>query len=189
MPETSPPPAPRRFQAIPVEETRKKVRRFAPEPVETTTRSSKADVTKKDAAGRKHALPIPVETSFKSSRLNKSALSNGAPSSTPQSLPPPDTPKPRRRFAPELIETTKRSKRAGDSRPATLPTDKVDISSRATLHRWLTILDRYHTRCPKHIHSTSKAECSSRSTRPCRQPHPWSYRAVWTTKTGVYASA
>jgi hypothetical protein len=116
-------------------------------------------------------MPIPVETSFKSSRIKKSALSNGAPSSAPQSPPPPDTPKPRRRFAPELIERSKGSKRAGASRPATLPTDKVDIYSRATLHRWLTILDRYHTRCAKHIHSTSKAEYSSRRLRPCRQPH------------------
>lgn len=125
MPDTSPPPAPRRFQAIPVEETTKKVRRFAPEPVETTIRSNKVDATK-DGAGKKHALPTPVESSFKTSRLNKSPIPQSTASTTPQNPPSKDTTKARRRFVPDLIETTKRSKKAGDIRPATLPTDKVD---------------------------------------------------------------
>jgi hypothetical protein len=74
MSETSPPPT-RRFQAIPIEETVKKVRRFAPEPVETTTRSSRKEDTqisndstieRKDFAGKRRFLPTPVETTFKS---------------------------------------------------------------------------------------------------------------------------
>jgi hypothetical protein len=47
------------------------------------------------------------------------------PVSIPESPPQAETPKPRRKFTPELIETSKRSKKAGDRRPATLPTDKV----------------------------------------------------------------
>lgn len=43
----------------------------------------------------------------------------------PQTSPPQEIPKPRRKFVPQLIETSKRSKKAGDTRPATLPTDKV----------------------------------------------------------------
>lgn len=133
MPETSTPPASRRFQVVPIEETTKKVRRFAPEPVETTTRSNKKDtnVDENNVAGKKHLLPVPVETSSRSSRSSRlskgtsSAASDPPASSIPKNPPPTDAPKPRRRFVPDLIETSKRSKRAGDSRPATLPTDKV----------------------------------------------------------------
>ena len=137
MPETSPQPTARRFQAVPVEETVRKVRRFAPEPVETTARSSKrhngqvadeSGVERKDFAGKRRFVPVPVETTFKSSKDNavKSLPTpEPTPTSIPQSPPSAETPKVRRRFAPELIETSKRSKRAGDTRPATLPTDKV----------------------------------------------------------------
>lgn len=81
-----------------------------------------------EAAGKKHLRPIPVETSFRSSKLNDrptSAPPGPTPSSLPQNSPPADAPAPRRRFEPDLIETLKRSKRNGDGRPATLPTDKV----------------------------------------------------------------
>jgi hypothetical protein len=138
MPETSPPPTSRRFSPTPVETTVKKVRRFAVEPVETTTRSSKkedvpksedAGVERKDVVAKQRKFLIePVETTFRSSKQATNALPTPEPTpvSIPQSPPPEETPKPRRRFVPELIETTKRSKRAGDSRPATLPTDKVN---------------------------------------------------------------
>jgi len=136
MPETSPPPTSRRFTPTPVETTVKKVRRFAAEPVETTTRSSKKEdaqkteemgVERKDFVAKRKFLIEPVETSFKSSKQAANALPTPEPTpvSIPISPPPEETPKPRRRFVPELIETTKRSKKAGDSRPATLPTDKV----------------------------------------------------------------
>lgn len=138
MPDTSPPPTSRRFSPTPVETTVKKVRRFAPEPVETTARSSKKEDVQKAEDGtteRKdfaHALrrfpPQPIEASFKTSRPagNLPPPSEHAPETTSQRSPPGATPKPRRRFTPELIETTKRSSRASDSRPATLPTDKVN---------------------------------------------------------------
>ena len=144
------PPSTRRFQPVPIEETSKKVRRFAPEPVETTTRSSKManDVSRSaggtpagndavertDFAGRKRFLPTPVETTFKSSKLSGNALPT--PETTPVSIPASPSPapaeetprpRPRPRFAPQLIETSKRSKKAGDKTPATLPTDKVRI--------------------------------------------------------------
>jgi len=136
------PPSSRRFVPVPVEETTKKVRRFAPEPVETTARSRKADegskaangndaVERTDFAGRKRFLPTPVETTFKSSKQPGNALPTPEPTpvSFPASPSPPaeESKKPRPRFAPQLIETSKRSKKAGDSRPATLPTDKVRL--------------------------------------------------------------
>ena len=131
------PPA-RRFQAVPLEETVKKSRRFAPEPVETTTRSKASSgqaingtsVEKTASAGKRRFVPTPVETTFKSSRLDVGkplSTSKPSPTSVRRSPPPSDTPKLRRRFTPDLIETTKRSKRAGDVRPATLPTDKVRL--------------------------------------------------------------
>jgi hypothetical protein len=118
----------------------KKIRRFAIEPVETTTRSSKkedvqkpgdAGVERRDFVAKRKFLIDPVETTFKSSDQAAKALPTPEPTpvSIPQSPSPEETPKPRRRFVPELIETTKRSKRAGDSRPATLPTDKVNGSN------------------------------------------------------------
>jgi len=105
--------------------------------VENTTRSGKKEdvqktedvgVERKDVAAKRKFLVEPMETTFKSRKQAANALPTPEP--TPVSIsisPPPEgTPKPRRRFVPELIETTKRSKRAGDSRPATLPTDKVN---------------------------------------------------------------
>lgn len=144
MAESSPPPT-RRFQAVPMEETVKKVRRFAPEPVETTSRSSKRDnghrsidatIERKDFAGKRRFAPIPVETTFKSSRVQPGkviSISDPTQTSIPLVAPIKETPKPRRRFTPELIETSKRSKRAGDARPATLPTDKVNTSGMQSL--------------------------------------------------------
>jgi hypothetical protein len=147
MEDPSSPPTRRRFQAVPIEETVKKVRRFAPEPVETTTRSNKhnngkgsidATISRQGFAGKKRFLPTPVETTFKSSKVTAKPLPTPEPTPTsiPQSPPPSETPKPRRRFAPELIETTKRSKKAGDARPATLPTDKVRTAHLSVLRAW-----------------------------------------------------
>ena len=82
----------------------KEKRRFLPEPIETTHKSNKP-VTE---------LPTPEAT----------PTTGGIPQ-TPQ-----ETPKPRKaRFAPQLIESSRRSKKAGDAAPATLPTDKVRCES------------------------------------------------------------
>ncbi|CAG8961844.1 hypothetical protein HYFRA_00014020 [Hymenoscyphus fraxineus] len=138
----TPPVVSRRFPPTPVETSVKKIRRFAPEPVETTARSSKKEdgkqppaekkddgVDKKDFAPKRRFVPEPVETTFKSSKQPK-GTSTAEPTSqpVPERSVPTETPKPRRRFAPELIETTTRTKKAGDRRPATLPTDKTDLT-------------------------------------------------------------
>lgn len=144
MSESSPPPTSRRFLPTPVETTVKKVRRFAVEPVETTTRSSRKDeariedepaVEKKDfAPAKRRFVPQPVETTFKTNRQPANALPTPEPTPEPKSISIPqevkaeETPKPRRKFVPDLIETSRRSKRAGDTRPATLPTDKVSYT-------------------------------------------------------------
>ncbi|KAF8856710.1 hypothetical protein BDZ45DRAFT_458606 [Acephala macrosclerotiorum] len=140
MTETSPPPTSRRFSPTPVETTVKKVRRFAVEPVETTARSSKKEeaqvenesaVEKTDfAPAKRRFVPQPVETTFKSNRQAADPLPTPEPTPVPILIEPPpeETPKPGRRFVPELIETSKRSKKAGDARPATLPTDKTDLT-------------------------------------------------------------
>ncbi|KAH8819967.1 hypothetical protein F5884DRAFT_32128 [Xylogone sp. PMI_703] len=146
MMEASPPPR-SCFSPQPVETTVRKSRRFPIEPVETTTRSHKKkenqetlgadpepDSTPVRSPPRRRFVPEPIETTFKSSRLQApNALPT--PDLTPiQPAPPPaeepaPAPKPARpRFKPQLIETSKRSKRAGDARPATLPTDKTDIT-------------------------------------------------------------
>ncbi|KAG9240660.1 hypothetical protein BJ878DRAFT_276599 [Calycina marina] len=140
---SNPPDPPPSAAAAP--EFAKKVRRFAPEPLETTVRSSKkmkedrkpepdltqATTEKKDFAGKRRFSPTPIETTFKSSRK---AADHGLPTPEPtprsitRSTPAETTPKPRRRFTPELIETSKRSKRANIAGPATLPTDKTDLT-------------------------------------------------------------
>ena len=133
MSEPAAPPS-RRFQPIPIEETTKKVRKFTPEQDNdrSTAANDSAAVERQDFAKKpRHFLPTPIETTFKSSKNSANALPTPEPTpvstSIPRSPPPGETPKPRRKFAPQLIETSKRSKRAGDPTPATLPTDKVRI--------------------------------------------------------------
>ena len=143
MPDQSSPPP-----GVPVEEAPKKARRFAPEPLETTTRSSKKvhkdnapdlsqDTTeRRDFAGKRRFSPTPIETTFKSSKRPGQIdlpTPEPTPNSIPRSSPPEETPKPRRKFTPELIETTKRSKRSNTAGPATLPTDKVSSWMISTL--------------------------------------------------------
>ncbi|KAF2161776.1 hypothetical protein M409DRAFT_27832 [Zasmidium cellare ATCC 36951] len=76
-----------------------KPRRFAPEPIETTTKSSKSarrhSPEKQDAPKARRFAPEPIETTTKSSRKN--------PESTQDNKSKP------RRFAPEPIETTHKS--------------------------------------------------------------------------------
>jgi hypothetical protein len=128
----------------------KKVRKFEVIPVETTSRSNRnangtspnrsdEDMTdRKDFAPKekRRFAPVPIETSHKSNRPVNAELPT--PEATPvaasislTSQPeekPEETPKPRRaRFTPQLIESSRRSKKAGDTTPATLPTDKVRI--------------------------------------------------------------
>ena len=50
-----------------------------------------------------------------------------SPTETTES-PPPTEERPRRKFAPQLIETAKRSRKAGDTSPAILPSDKTEAT-------------------------------------------------------------
>jgi hypothetical protein len=122
-----------RFAPEPVETTVKSSRRFNVEPVETSIRSSRAkDENAMDTADAskerptRRFAPEPIEMTTKSSR--KQACVPGS-DVTPKTSPKgPAEVKPRRKFTPQLIETVQRTKRQGDNRPATLPTDKTDIT-------------------------------------------------------------
>lgn len=141
MSATSPPPR-SRFDPTPIEETVKKVRKFAVEPVETTSRSNKKEnveqvenaIEEKDFAAappKKRFLPQPVETTQKSSKAKPPSplpTPDLVPESKSQASATADSSAPRRRFTPQLIETTKRFKRSTTPGPATLPTDKTDIT-------------------------------------------------------------
>ncbi|KAI1084336.1 hypothetical protein F5B20DRAFT_568331 [Whalleya microplaca] len=94
--------------------------------------------------------PVPIETTFDSYRVNNNKNPHG-PTAELTPDPSPTTPhaptligedpkeeqsrrsgrqdkKDKRKFAPQLIETTRRSKRAGQEGPATKPVDKTDIT-------------------------------------------------------------
>lgn len=107
--------------------------------------------TKKPPARR--FAPVPIETTFESNRAQGSSYGPTAeltpdPSPTTPQLPPilannqddqqgqgsqqkqveKTEKKPRRKFAPQLIETSKRARKSGQEGPATRPTDKTDIT-------------------------------------------------------------
>lgn len=79
---------------------------------------------------------MPIETTFQSVRKGTQARQpqfGPAAELTPDASPRSPSPVPRelgerRRFAPQLIETSRRARRAGDPGPATRPTDKTDIT-------------------------------------------------------------
>ena len=123
--------------------------RFAVEPVETSVRSHKnANNGMPEMAGnesiaadtrtppKRRFVPEPVETTFKSSRKDEShqlpltpPLTSPEPVSSGQATPSTETPKARRRkFKPQLIESSRRSKKAGVEGPAMRPVDKTDIT-------------------------------------------------------------
>ncbi|KAK8086806.1 hypothetical protein PG994_001780 [Apiospora phragmitis] len=92
---------------------------------------------------RRRFAPVPIETTFDSYRVNKNPHGPTAeltPDPSPTSSyaphvefvetiePNPEENKPKRRFAPQLIETSRRARRAGQQGPATKHTDKTDIT-------------------------------------------------------------
>ncbi|KAF5001715.1 hypothetical protein FGRMN_828 [Fusarium graminum] len=95
---------------------------------------------------RRRFVPEPIETTFSTSRSSNKAnekKEQHTPTMRPNPEPTPEPsprspspglndlqkkPRPKRRFAPQLIETSRRSHREGDEGPATKPTDKTDIT-------------------------------------------------------------
>jgi hypothetical protein len=86
---------------------------------------------------RRRFAPVPIETTFSSVRkggeLEQLRRVGPVGELTPDASPRSPSPVPRelrehRRFAPQLIETSRRARRVGDSGPATRPTDKTDIT-------------------------------------------------------------
>ncbi|KAL8653226.1 MAG: hypothetical protein Q9210_002232 [Variospora velana] len=136
----SSPPA-RRPLPQPVESTKRSKRRFAPEPVETTApsnRPSQGQEQSADDAPTAHPriLPRPLESTVRSSKTQpRDTISSATPDVTPlpcRKLPQPiesnkSSSKPRK-FAPQLVETTSRQRKRGDTLPAVLDTDKTEHS-------------------------------------------------------------
>ncbi|KFA66709.1 hypothetical protein S40285_04974 [Stachybotrys chlorohalonatus IBT 40285] len=84
---------------------------------------------------RRRFAPVPIETTFQSVRkgLQQTQLHGPNPELTPEPSPRSPSPIPeqlreRRRFAPQLIESSRRTRRVGDPGPTTRPTDKTDIT-------------------------------------------------------------
>lgn len=87
---------------------------------------------------RRRFAPVPIETTSKSHRRGGPAAEpTPEPSPTSEASPPPlfkvtnqetqTAPREKRRFAPQLLESSRRSRRTGDVGPATKPADKTDI--------------------------------------------------------------
>ncbi|KAK1997332.1 hypothetical protein LX36DRAFT_578644 [Colletotrichum falcatum] len=85
-------------------------RRFAPVPIETTFESQQAQ------------LPPPPPQAQQQQQQQQQQQSQPQLHKLQQSHPP------RRRFAPQLIESSRRARRVGDAGPATRPADKTDIT-------------------------------------------------------------
>lgn len=88
---------------------------------------------------RRRFAPVPIETTFQSVRKStkRDSQSRIGPSAelTPEPSPRSPSPVPRdfesrpiRRFAPQLIESSRRARRVGDALTATRPADKTDIT-------------------------------------------------------------
>lgn len=202
----------RRFAPQLVEETvkssRDKPRQPAPETKKSPvreTRDASVQVDDIEMAGtsaaahpRRRFAPVPIETTFDSYRVNNKNPHGPTAELTPdpsptESLPPvpalPSAPvietkrtsdhKPKRRFAPQLIETSRRARRAGQEGPATKPTDKTDITP-GTNHIYAPKAKRKSVTAPRSVSAGSAAEASedsaSRVIPPRRQqsmkPHP-----------------
>lgn len=89
--------------------------------------------------GKRRFAPIPIETTFEQIR-RPGPVGELTPDPSPEPSPrspqhtvtfetstPNEFRKERRRFAPQLIDSSRRSRRIGDMGPATRPTDKTDI--------------------------------------------------------------
>ncbi|KAI4273109.1 MAG: hypothetical protein L6R38_006426 [Xanthoria sp. 2 TBL-2021] len=135
MPPSSVPPI--RPLPQPIENTKRVMRRFAPDPVETTARSSRPpQLHGQDSDRPRRPLPQPVESSARSSKKPNDTASTAVTSNVISPLRP-TLPQPidstksssmSRKFMPQLVETTSRQRKRGDTLPAVLDSDKTEHS-------------------------------------------------------------
>lgn len=139
---SSPASPPRRPLPQP-ESTIRRQRRLVVEPVETSVNSNRpshsANTTTDGPTPRRRFVPELEETSTKSSRKGANlpsspAVANAAPKHQPDASSSDSSkstivtaPRPNK-FKPQLIETTRRSRKSGDTVPALRPADKTDLS-------------------------------------------------------------
>ncbi|KAI4221776.1 MAG: hypothetical protein L6R36_006652 [Xanthoria steineri] len=126
----------------PVENTKRVMRRFAPDPVETTARSNRPP----QLPGQEHSptdrpdrprriLPQPVESSARSSKKHNDTATSALTSPSTPTLPPPIEPSSKpRKFMPQLVETTSRRRKRGDTLPAVLDSDKTEHSADSPIY-------------------------------------------------------
>ncbi|KAF4473260.1 hypothetical protein FAGAP_13310 [Fusarium agapanthi] len=99
--------------------TDKPRRRFVPEPIETTFSTSRSSNRSDEKKTPRTMRPNPEPTPEPSPRSPSPGLNE---------LQKKHQQQPKRRFAPQLIESSRRSRRVGDAGPATKPSDKTDIT-------------------------------------------------------------
>ncbi len=100
--------------------------------------------------GRRKFAPVPIETTYERVRKVIGPAPELTPDPSPRSASPQLLPLPRqdaekRRFAPQLVESSRRSRRAGDIGPATKYTDKTDITP-GTNHIYAVRRGRRHNK-------------------------------------------
>ena len=123
---------PRRLLPQPVETSPRSRRRFAPEPVETVSKSSRKIKDQTDHHGNppvRRFLPQPIETSAKVSKQSDDHgdTSDAAPDQfLRQPVESCETSTEARKFTPQLMETTRRSRKSTDVLPAVRFSDKTD---------------------------------------------------------------
>lgn len=153
-------------------------RRFAPEPVETSTKTNRQSDPPAEKP-KSRLLPQPIEMTSNSNRAKSKSPQSNSPATkspatrspatkSPQTKSPPneavspssqpqDAPveKPKRKFAPQLIDTSSRSRKNSDEKPSWSANHRTDISpgeeSRVAYNnigQQITIANRENTTSP-----------------------------------------
>ncbi|MCJ1332318.1 hypothetical protein MMC10_009010 [Thelotrema lepadinum] len=117
------------------------IRRFAVQPVETTSKSHRVSKSKPENAEasespRRRFAPQLEETSETTHRKGGKQVSTREDAADEMELEAQSAASGTgaRRFAPQLVETAKRSRKRGDTTPATQHTDKTDLSPGDKIH-------------------------------------------------------
>ena len=118
------------------------IRRFAVQPIETSSKSHRAskphveDGETKGSSPRRKFVPQLEEASERSHGRGgrKASLREGTPEDSGVTQQSSMTSLGARKFAPQLVETAKRSRKRGDTTPAMQHTDKTDLSPGDKIH-------------------------------------------------------